>query len=632
MRRPSLTPRGVVRAIATGVTIAVLMVWGSLAGTVAAAAAAETRHALVIGNDRYVHLGAERQLRNAVADARLMRDTLTALGFAVIHGENLDRRAMIDRLADLAGRLGRDDTAFVYFAGHGVSLAGANYLLPSDIPEPRAAGRGEEGRLAEHAIAEASVIERLSTAGARVAVLVLDACRDNPLQGSDRRAVGGVRGLAQSAPAQGIFAVYAAGFGQSALDRLGPDDRHPNSVFTRVFAETLRTPGLDLKAVATLTRRRVVEMTRAVGYDQFPAYYDQLVGADVLLAGPAATDSKRDAGEPGRIAAAAPPGPPAAPAAPPEASPVPAVGIAPAPRRLSGPLDAAQERALRPGDRFTDCPTCPDMTVVPAGAFTMGSPEAEPQRTANEGPQQVVTVAKAFAVGTFEVTVDQFAAFVAATGRDTGTSCYTLEQGSVEERPGRSWRSPGFPQTGAHPATCIGWHDAAAFTAWLAETTGRPYRLPSEAEWEYALRGVTTAGPAPRYHFGDDPAAMCGYGNAADLSLRSALAGRGPTLFVPCRDDHVFTAPVGSFSPNGFGLHDMHGNVAEWTADCWRDGHAGAPGNGDARKDGDCGRRVLRGGSWVDDGRRLRAAARTMMRADDRSAIVGVRVVRDLVR
>lgn len=620
---------GGVRAIAAAAMVAVTV--ACIVPACTGPAAAETRHALVIGNDRYVHLGAERQLRNAVADARLMRDTLGALGFAVIHGENLDRRAMIDRLADLAARLGRDDTAFVYFAGHGVSLNGANYLLPSDIPEPRAAGRGEEGRLAEHAIAEASVIERLSAAGARVAVLVLDACRDNPLQGTDRRAVGGVRGLAQSAPAQGVFAIYAAGFGQSALDRLGPDDRHPNSVFTRVFAETLRTPGLDLKAVATLTRRRVVEMARAVGYDQVPAYYDQLVGADVFLAGPAeTTDTKREADDIARTAAAAPPVPPAAP---PEASPVPAVGLGRQPQRLAGPLDAAQERGLLPGDRFTDCPTCPDMTVVPAGSFTLGSPDAEPQRTANEGPQQVVTFVRPVAVGTFEVTVDQFAAFVAATGHDMGERCYTLEQGTVEERPGRSWRGPGFAQSGAHPAACVGWHDAEAFAAWLAEMTSRPYRLPSEAEWEYALRGVTTAGPAPRYHFGDDAGAICGYGNGADLSLRTALAGRGPTLFVPCRDDHAFTAPVGSFSANAFGLYDMHGNVSEWTADCWHDSHAGASATGAARKDdGDCSRKVLRGGSWVDDGRRLRSAARTMMRVDDRSAIVGFRVVRDLSR
>ncbi|WP_201159835.1 SUMF1/EgtB/PvdO family nonheme iron enzyme, partial [Rhodoplanes elegans] len=567
---------------ATAVAVAVAVV---TIGWTAASAAPDRRVALVIGNDAYVHLGPERQLRNAVADARLMRATLAGLGFEVIFVANADRRTLVDRLSDLAVRVGRDDTAFVYFAGHGVALAGANYLLPSDIPAPRAAGRGEEGRLAEHAIAEASVVERLVQAGARVSIVVLDACRDNPLQGSDRRAVGAARGLLPGASAQGLFSIYAAGFGQSALDRLGPDDPHPNSVFTRVFAETLKTPGLDLKAVATETRRRVVAMTRAVGYDQFPAYYDQIVGGDVFLAGgeAGAAPAARATGSPaeGRdhVAAVAPPVPPATPrdSAP---SPLPAVGLAPPPKVLAGPLTDAQERALEPGDRFTDCAGCPEMVVVPAGRFGMGSPDTEPQRTANEGPVQTVAIAKPFAVGRTEVTVEQYAAFVAATGRPTASSCYTLEDGNVEARAGRSWRDPGFAQAGDHPVVCVGWHDAEAYAAWLSQQTGRAYRLPSEAEWEYAARGVTTAGASPRYHFGDDAAAMCGYANAADLTLRNALAGRGPTLFVPCRDDAVYTAPVGRFAPNAFGLVDMHGNAAEWAADCWRDGHAAAPGDG----------------------------------------------------
>lgn len=625
--RPERRHRGLGRlAAAAWLVGAVLAV--AWAGTTAAAA--ERRHALVIGNNSYVHLGPERQLRNAVADARLMRDTLAGLGFEVIFAENVDRRSLVDRLSDLAARVGRDDTAFVYFAGHGVAFTGANYLLPSDIPAPRTAGRGEEGRLAEHAVSEASVLERLVLSGARVSIVVLDACRDNPLQGSDRRAVGGARGLAAGASAQGVFTIYAAGFGQSALDRLGPEDPHPNSVFTRVFAETLKTPGLDLKGVATETRRRVVAMTRAVGYDQFPAYYDQIVGGDVYLAGGEEAGPSRD-----RIAAVAPAVAPALPreVPPRQTEPAPAVGIAPpAGKTLAGPLTAAQERALAPGDRFTDCAGCPDMTVLPAGRFTMGSPETEPQRTANEGPQRVVAIGRPFAAGTFEVTGDQYAAFVAATGHPVATACYTLEDGLVEERPGRSWRDPGFPQTGSHPVACVGWHDAAAYVDWLARTTGRPYRLPSEAEWEYAARGVTTAGPAPRWSFGDDAAAMCGYANAADLTLRNALAGRGPTLFVPCRDDHVYTAPVGSFAPNAFGLFDLHGNVAEWTADCWRDGHAAAPVNAEAGRSGDCTRRGLRGGSWVDDAKRLRSAARLMNRPDDRSAIAGFRVVRDLDR
>ncbi|CAL8981442.1 Serine/threonine-protein kinase pkn1 [Rhodoplanes serenus] len=591
-----------------GLVVAVTLGLAALLAHVSPAAA-EGRYALVIGNDIYAHLGPERQLRNAVRDARLMRDTLAGLGFAVVYGENLDRRAMIDRLSDVAARLGRDDIAFVYFAGHGVALGGANYLLPSDIPEPRAAGRGEEARLAEHALAEAALVERLAAAGARVAVLVLDACRDNPLQGSDRRALGSARGLAQSTPPHGLFAIYAAGFGQAALDRLGPDDPHPNSVFTRVFAETLATPGLDLKAVATQTRRKVVALARAVGHEQVPAYDDQLLGPDVYLADAA----------------------PTAPAEPRTAPPQPAPSQPAPPQPV--PRSGTGEAEPRIGEVLRDCESCPAMVVLPAGAFTMGSPDHEPLRIANEGPQHPVVVPRAFAMGRFEVTVGEFAAFVAETGHDTGGRCYTYENGIVEERAGRDWRNPGYPQTSTHPVACVSWRDADAYVDWLSRKTGQDYRLPSEAEWEYALRGESRPGPASRYHFGDDQTAMCGYGNGADLSLRSALAAHGPSLIFPCRDGFVHAAPVGRLAPNAFGLNDMHGNLAEWTADCWSDSHAGAPASAAvARRDGDCTRRVLRGGSWVDDQRRLRAAYRTMLGTGDRSAIVGFRVMRTLDR
>jgi hypothetical protein len=256
-----------------------------LAFAAAAPAEAAKRVALVVGNNDYANLPADRQLRNAVADARIVRAALEGLGFEVMHGENLGRSALVDRLFDFTARLGTGDTAFFFFAGHGVALSGANYLLPSDIPAARATGRAEEGRLADQAVAEAQVIDRIAATGARVVIVVLDACRNNPLQTADRRSVGGSRGLARVEPVRGVFGIYSAGFGQEALDSLGAEDRHPNSVFTRVFVEKLRTPGLDLKAVATETRRAVADMAARIGHDQFPAYYDQILGGDVYLAG-----------------------------------------------------------------------------------------------------------------------------------------------------------------------------------------------------------------------------------------------------------------------------------------------------------------------------------------------------------
>jgi uncharacterized caspase-like protein/Flp pilus assembly protein TadD len=267
------------------------------------------RLALVVGNDKYPNLSADAQLANAINDARAVTKTLERLGFEVLYGENLDRRAFIDKISDFTSQLDKDTVALFYFAGHGVAFSGANYLLPSDIPKPRptAEARGEEARLAAQAIAEAQVLERITESEARVAIAVLDACRDNPVRGSGGRSVGGARGLAQTPPAEGVFSIYSAGFGQQALDRLGPEDRNPNSVFTRVFIEKIKTPGLDLRAVATETRRGVVALVKKIGHSQFPAYYDQITG-DVYLAGlPAGTTEVARAPAPSDGAVAATP-------------------------------------------------------------------------------------------------------------------------------------------------------------------------------------------------------------------------------------------------------------------------------------------------------------------------------------
>jgi formylglycine-generating enzyme required for sulfatase activity len=218
------------------------------------------------------------------------------------------------------------------------------------------------------------------------------------------------------------------------------------------------------------------------------------------------------------------------------------------------------------------------MVVVPAGSFRMGSRKNEKGRDGNEGPLHPVTIGRPFAVGRFEVTVDQFAAFVKDSGYDTGTTCDVWQDGKWTERPGRSWRDPGFPQSSAHPAACVSWDDAKAYAALLSRMTGKPYRLPSEAEWEYAAR----AGTATRYHFGDDENDLCCHGNGGDQKARRDIAGADSWTVLPCSDGHAYTAPVASFPANGFGLHDVHGNVWEWTEDCWHDSYTGAPSDGSA--------------------------------------------------
>ena len=273
---------------------------------------------------------------------------------------------------------------------------------------------------------------------------------------------------------------------------------------------------------------------------------------------------------------------------------------------------AAEERERGPsiGELFRDCPHCPEMVAVPAGRFTMGSPSSEEGRWDDEGPQREVTIGAKFAVGVHEVTRGEFARFVSATGRSTGDSCRTYEDGEWETRSGRSWRSPGFSQSDTHPVVCVSWDDAQAYASWLSRETGEEYRLLSEAEWEYVARAGTTT----RYWWGN--------------GIGSNRANCWGDL---CGDSHARMAPVGSFGANGFGLRDVHGNVWEWVEDCWHGSYDDAPSNGDAwlkSGGGNCSGRVVRGGSWYYGPKDLRAAHRLRVVTWVRSYEIGFRVAR----
>src|SRR5262249_26270711 len=239
----------------------------------------------------------------------------------------------------------------------------------------------------------------------------------------------------------------------------------------------------------------------------------------------------------------------------------------PVPADAEAPLSEAQERALKAKDAFKECDECPDMIVVAAGSFMMGSPQNEDGRERNEGPLHAVKIAQPFALGRLEVTLDQFAAFVQATGRDMGNKCDVWEDNQWAEKAGRSWRNPGFAQSGNHPVTCVSWDDGKAYVAWLAQKTGKPYRLAPEAAGENGAR----AGTKSRYSFGNSDKELCRYGNGADVSARKTVPGARTWDVVECDDGYAYTAPAGSFNPNGFGLFDMHGNVFEWTEDCWHE-------------------------------------------------------------
>ena len=285
-----------------------------------------------------------------------------------------------------------------------------------------------------------------------------------------------------------------------------------------------------------------------------------------------------------------------------------------------------RKRARKPGDRFRDCPGCPEMVVVPSGRFRMGSPSSEAGRTddGREGPVHPVTIGYRLAVGVHEVTRGEFARFVSATGRSMGNACWTHEGGEWKERSGRHWKSPGFSQTDSHPVVCVNWNDAQAYVRWLSGRTGEEYRLLSESEWEYVAR----AGTRTARYWGESERGQCRYANGADRTAKRHNSGW--TTAADCDDGHYRTAPVGSYEANGFGLRDVLGNVWEWVEDCWNGSYAGAPRDGSAWKSGECGRRVLRGGSWSSFPGYLRSAYRGRLTSGGRYFYAGLRVARTL--
>lgn len=229
-----------------------------------------------------------------------------------------------------------------------------------------------------------------------------------------------------------------------------------------------------------------------------------------------------------------------------------------------------------------------------------------------------------FGLGKHEVTRAQFARFVDESGHSTGGGCYVWGGSMYAQDGSRDWRNPGFPQTGDHPVVCVNWHDARVYAEWLSRKTGKSYRLPTGPEWEYAARAGTQS-PRP---WGDDARGACSHANVADASAKRGVPGTANWTFHECDDNNAYTATVGSYRPNAFGLYDMLGNAWEWTEDCWNDDLAHAVTDGRDRPGGACEQRVLRGGSWVDSPLFVRYDFRFGIGPEDRDFYIGFRVVR----
>lgn len=291
-----------------------------------------------------------------------------------------------------------------------------------------------------------------------------------------------------------------------------------------------------------------------------------------------------------------------------------------------------------PGEVFADpfldrAGDGPELVVLPLGEFEMGSPESERGRKDNEGPRHAVSIVRAFALGRYEVTVAQFRRFVLASGYVTDaerageSTFYDESSGRLASGKGIDWRRDyrGEEAQDGDPVVHVSFSDANAYAVWISSRTGKHYRLPSEAEWEYAERAGSTA----RYAWGPNPPTRP-IGNFTGDGDRSVSGRSWTRAFQRYSDGYWGPAPVGTYAANAFGLHDMSGNVSEWVEDCWHDSYRRAPTDGTPWVNPGCGRRVVRGGSWGSAPDQTRSAFRLSAATDTRSARVGFRVARDL--
>ncbi len=588
--------------------------------------AADKRVALVIGNNDYRSV---TRLEKAGNDARSVGNELRRLGFEVISVSNGSQKRMNQAINEFSQKASGGGIGVFFFAGHGMQINNQNFLLPVDFELPN-----DANDVADQSISLQGVQDKLAEARVRFSLLVIDACRDNPLPKKAGRSLAVGRGLAPPSAPNGQIVLFSAGANQQALDKLTDDDNNPNGLFTREFIPMIASPGLSVTDALKRVRSAVTRKAKAVGHEQNPALYDQTDGDFYFVSAPAGSAKPTAAAEPARIDPMAV-----------ELSFWDSVKASDNPDDLRAYLkkypdgqfaELAQGRlrrlasagAVEAGGTVArtqsgkaDCPACPEMVEIPAGEFQMGAPRSEVDSGDIERPRHLVRIAQSFAISRFEITLRQYTAFVDATGYKGEGSCHVWVGSNWENQPGRSWRDPGYSQTPDHPVVCVSWNDARAYAAWLSRQSGKHFRLPTESEWEYMARGGTRTS---RF-WGDDPALACEYGNVHDATTQKSRQFAWDAH--DCRDGFVETAPVGRFKPNPFGVFDTAGNVWEWVEDCLNSNYINAPNDGSARVTDDCSRRVYRGGGWSGPSS-VRSSTRTGNPPGYRSQLLGFRVVR----
>lgn len=534
-------------------------------------ASSQPRIALVIGNSDYEKRGWE--LANPERDAILISQKLGMLGFDVTTVLNADEKEMEDAFAEHGARLkaaGESAVGLIYYAGHGVQSQGLNYLIPVD-----ADARSEQD-IWRQAPRLGDALQYVADAGNRVNFIILDACRDNPLPSSTRSAGGG---LAEVNPARGLLIAYSTEPGNVAYD-----GESENSKYALALAEVMGSGGLIAEQVFKRVADRVSISTGGL---QNPFYNSGLTGQDFCFAGCDGTP-------------------------PPAAIPVASSGRLPSSESASRTTGEQPAKNIKIGDvsmllrenafqaaaqkgpvearLFTDCLDCPGMVAIPTGHFLMGSPETEKGRMGDDESPQVEVEVASFAIGAYEVTQEQYSTCV----QDKGCSTDEDIDLSLDK----------------YPVTGVTYDQALAYTKWLnTKVDGDPYRLPSEAEWEYAARAGAT-GP---YVTGDKLSGTDANFNAQDKTpyARKLLE-------------------TGRYKPNAFGLYDVHGNAAEWTMDCYDpQAHAFRPSDAAPVIATRCSVRVARGGGFMHVPGWVRLAKRIKARSTDQKEWLGFRVVRE---
>lgn len=609
------------------------------------------RIALVMGNDNYTSVS---KLQKAGNDATAIARELKAAGFTVQLHRDLNYRGMVKAVEAFANSITGGDEVVVYFAGHGVQIKNGSYLLPTDIEA------NSEKEVEKTAYELLALTDMISEAKPAFSLVMIDACRDNPLKAGGR-SVGNLRGLSALEPPKGQIVVYSASRGQQALDRLNPQDSNPNGVFTREFITSMKKPGVKIEDLMREVQDSVESLAKSVNHEQRPAVYNEARGnfhffAPITVQAAPLPPAKPDSSafelamwdgvknattvaevqaylnrfpngffsELARarivalggvkletVSAGDQSGPseqqlnasnkPASPETIKDSTvavTINATSLAPSQNSALQPSPSQTSNLPNPGSIIKDCDECPEMVVIPAGSFEMGSTEDK-----NSMPIHTVNV-PSFLIGKTEVTRGQWKSIMGNYPRFDTTNCVSVSDQC--------------------PAMWVAYEVAIEFVSRLSKKTGKNFRLPSEAEWEYAAR----AGSKTEWSFGDDKNKINEY---AWYKTNTDPKDK----FISVNKAQL----VATKRPNAFGLFDMHGNVSEWTEDCRQENYVNAPTNGIAWITANagawiyhnCNQRAYRGGGYLDSDINLKTAKRRWGNHSATTAFMinGLRVARD---